>query len=212
MADCRKDIKNLAVLLRCVAHAVGCNHGQPVHGCQAEQQLVAAFFIALLVALEFEIDIAVPVNCGEPFHELACFVVSAACQRRGNWAFVASGDADQSGGELFEVFECGGALGLCCLPHLEARDELAKILVTDLRCAEQYDAWRLVRVLMRQPRRRCEFVADGADRDLCADARFHSAMLGRRMKARDTIETIAVGKGDGGHIELGRAFCERLGL
>src|ERR1039458_3267460 len=129
------------------------------------------------MALEFEIETAVTVDCCEPLYELACLVMPAARQRRCNRAFVASGEADQSGGELFEVFKCGRALCLFCLAHLETCDELAEVLIAVLRCTEQYDAWRLVWALMRQPRCRREVVADRANCDLCADIRFNPGLL-----------------------------------
>ena len=56
-------------------------------------------------------------------------------KRRGQRAFVAAGEADKSRGKFFEIFKCCGAFGLCGFAHLEARDELAEILIAGLRSA-----------------------------------------------------------------------------
>ena len=119
--------------------------GRRSEDARCEQRLVAALFVALLVALKFDVEIAAAVDCGEPLGDLARSCSAAVCQRRGQRAFVAAGEADQSGGELFKIFERSRALGLGVLAHLEARDELAEILIAGLRCAEQQQARRLVR-------------------------------------------------------------------
>ncbi len=77
--------------------------------------------------------------------------VSFARKCRRQRAFVAAGEADQPGGKLFQIVERCCAFGLGGLAHLEARDELAQILVAGLRGAEQQQARRLCRELMRQP-------------------------------------------------------------
>ncbi len=102
-----------------------------------EQRLVAALFFALLVALQFEIEIAAAVDGSEPVERLARRALAAARERRGQRAFVAAGQADQSGGKFFEIFERCSAFGLGGFAHLEARDELAEILIAGLRGAEQ---------------------------------------------------------------------------
>jgi hypothetical protein len=66
----------------------------------------------------------------------------------GERAFVAAGEADQSGGEFFQVVEGCSAFGLGGFAHLEAGDELAEILIADLRGAEQQQARRLGRELV----------------------------------------------------------------
>jgi hypothetical protein len=77
MADCREYIEKLAVLFRCVSNAVGRNHWKSERGCKTQQRLIAALFVALLVALEFEIETAVTVDCCEPFYEFVCLVMPA---------------------------------------------------------------------------------------------------------------------------------------
>ena len=68
---------------------------------------------------------------------LRASLLTAASKRRCQRPLVAAGQADQSGGKLFQVFERCGAFGLCGFAHLEARDELAEILIAGLRGAEQ---------------------------------------------------------------------------
>ena len=82
-------------------------------------------------------------------------------ERSGQRSFVASGKADKSGGEFFQIVERGRALGLGGFAHLEARDELAKILIAGLRGAQQQQARRFSRALVRQPGGRREPVAEG---------------------------------------------------
>ena len=67
------------------------------------------------------------------------------------------------------------AFGLGGFAHLEARDELAEILITGLRGTEQHHPRRLFRKLMRQPWRRPAPGAERGDCDLGADMRLYSA-------------------------------------
>ena len=113
----------------------------------------------------------------------ARLALAAVRERRGQRPLVAAGQADQSRGKFFEIFECGRAFGLGGLAHLEARDELAKILIAGLRCAEQQHARRLLRVLMRQPCGRREPVAEGRNGNLRADVRLDSACASPRCES-----------------------------
>ena len=54
--------------------------------------------------------------------------------------------------------------------------------------------------------------AVGANRDLRADMCLDAALLRHGVEARNAIEAIAVGEGDGGHSKLGRALDKRFRL
>ena len=68
---------------------------------------------------------------------LRCFALAAAGERRSQRALVAAGQADQPGRKLFKIVKRCRAFGLGGFAHLEARDELAEILIAGLRGAEQ---------------------------------------------------------------------------
>jgi hypothetical protein len=65
---------------------------------------------------------------------------------------------------------------------------------------------------MRQPYRRREHVAERAYRNFGADMRAHAASDASGVKARSTVESVAIGKSKGWHSELRRAFHERVRL
>ena len=125
-----------------------------------QQRLVAALLFALLVPLQFEIHIAAPVNRSQPLGNLPRFVLTAACERRRQRTFVAARQANQSAGKLFQILNRRRAFGLRRLAHLEARNQLAKILIAGLRRAQQHHARRLVGKLVRQPARRSQPIAE----------------------------------------------------
>ena len=109
----------------------------------------------------------------------ARLLVSSARQRRGQRSFIAATQADQSRRELFEIIECGRAFRLRRFAHLEARDQLTQIFVSVLRGAEQRDARRLIRALMRKPCGRLQAVAKASNGNLRADVRADSTSTGR---------------------------------
>jgi hypothetical protein len=174
--------------------------------------LVTRFLIALLVALEFKIEMAAAVDGGKSLCNFARFSRAAVCQRGRKRAFVAAREADQSCGKLFEIVQRGRTLGLGRLAHLETRNELAEILVAGLRCAEQENARRLIWTLMRQPCRRREPVAKRTDCNLRADLCAEAEPLRSGVKARCAVETVAIGECHRREAQLHRALDERLRL
>ena len=81
---------------------------------------------------------------------MAC-LLTAAHQGRGERTFIATCQANQSRAVLLKIIEGGCAFLLGGFPHLELRDELAKILITFAGFAQQWQACWLRYVLMRQP-------------------------------------------------------------
>ena len=204
VANGGEHIEHLAVGFCRIANAVGGDDRQTQRGGERKQRLVAALLVAAAVALQFEIEMRGAVDGCEPVDDFARGMRCRSAQGRGERAFVAAGETDQASGKLFEIFERGCAFGLGGFAHLEARDELAEILIAGLRCAEQEQARRLCRMLMRQPGRRREHVAEGAHGNLRADVRAHAAAHARGVKARRAVEAVAVGKREGRHAELRR--------
>ena len=91
------------------------------------------------------------VDARELVEALPRFHLPRLRERRSKRPLIAAGQADQSRGKFREVIERCRALGLRCFAHFEARNKLAKILITRLRCTEQHNARWLVGALMRQP-------------------------------------------------------------
>ena len=125
-----------------------------------------------------------------------CFGVAFLRNSRGKRTFVAASHADKSVGKLFQVIERSRAFCLGSFTHLEARDELAKILVANLRSAEQKQPRRIRRELVRQPSRWSQPVAERADSNLRANLRTHATLLRLRVKARSAVDAIAVSQCD----------------
>src|SRR5580692_4957374 len=97
--------------------------------CDAQRRLVAAFFFALLMALDFDEDVVVAVEADELLNERAASGFTAIHNSCGERAFVAAGEADEAFSILRQIVVCGRAFRLGLLAHLKLRDELAKVLV-----------------------------------------------------------------------------------
>ena len=96
VADGGKEVLNLALIRRRITNAVGGNHRQTERTCNADRSLVAPLFLALLVALQFDINVLVTEDAYELFDCFAAGCFTAARERRGQRPFVASGQADQA--------------------------------------------------------------------------------------------------------------------
>src|ERR1035437_4032170 len=103
------------------------------------------------MALQFNIEVAVAVDFGELLEALPRLPLPGLRERRSKRSLIAAGQADQSRGKFREVIKRCRTLGLRCFAHFEARNELTKILIADLRCAEQHNPRWLIGTLMRQP-------------------------------------------------------------
>ena len=96
MTDGGEQIQNLAIVRSRVAHAIGGDHRQLQRARNANGGLVAPFLFALLVALQFDIDILAAEDSRQLFDRLAARRFAAARQRRSQRAFIAAGQADQA--------------------------------------------------------------------------------------------------------------------
>ncbi len=107
-------------------------------GCEAKQRLIAALFFAQLMALQFEIR-----DCrGHKMEDSRSAILRALARVLLARVPLRAGlhrrqSGRSAGGKLFEVFKRRGAFRLGRFAHFEARNQLAKILIASLRCAEQ---------------------------------------------------------------------------
>jgi hypothetical protein len=91
--------------------------------------LIARFFLAAEMPLQFDVNIFIPKLSAEILHALQPFAHSSAGQRVGQRAFVASGKANQSGG-VFGDFFGGNVAFSFARAQFHARDQPAEILVS----------------------------------------------------------------------------------
>ena len=113
MADGRKEILNLAVVFGRIANAV-CRDQRKIQGtCDADSGLIPPFLFALPMALQFDVDVFAAEDARQLFNGLAARRFAAARKRRGQWALIASREADQTGGVLLQDHRSCRALALC---------------------------------------------------------------------------------------------------
>ena len=112
--------------------------GRRERGCKAQQRLIAALFARAADGAAVR-DRDCRGRRWRPVDQrrLCASSLAAVSKRRRKRSFVAAGQADQSCREFFKIVERRCAFGLRGLAHLEARDELAEILIAGLRSAEQ---------------------------------------------------------------------------
>src|SRR5215469_5986497 len=94
-----------------------------------DRNTVAGFFLTMQVALEFDVDVVVAEDAGESVDDAMRFGGAAFLERGGERAFVAPGQADESGSVLLEFVLEDGAFFFSLRAQLHARDELTEILV-----------------------------------------------------------------------------------
>ena len=142
--------------------------------------------------LQLDIDILRSEDANQPFDSFAACLFAAAHQGSGQRAFIATRQADQPGGVLLKIVECGRAFLLGCLAHLELRDELAEVLIAFAGLAQQRQTCWFGDVLMRQPRRRREARTEARYSNFRADMRANVIPLRAGMEPRGTIDPIAI--------------------
>src|ERR1035438_7008135 len=96
VADGGEHVEDFAVVLRCIEDAVGGYDRQMKRRGEVEQGLVSALFVALMVALEFEIEIAAAVDISEAPGEFAGARTAFARERGGEGVFAAAGETDEA--------------------------------------------------------------------------------------------------------------------
>ena len=102
------------------------------------KRLIAALFFAKLMALQFDIEIAAAKDRGKPISKSYVRMPCPCCA-----SAAASGPSSPPVRQISpaenssKIFKRRGAFSLGWFPHFEARNELAKVLIARLRCAEQ---------------------------------------------------------------------------
>ena len=136
MADGCEQILNLAVILGCIANAIGCDHRQAQGTRNADGCLIPPFFFALPVALQFDVNILVSEDARQLFDQSR-----GPLLRRHAASAAASGPSSppvrQTRPEAYWLRSSNvrRTLALGCFAHLELRNELAEILIAFTRCA-----------------------------------------------------------------------------
>ena len=161
IANAGEDIQDLALFRLGVLRALGCQQRQVQAARKLNCRLIAGLLRAIVVALQFHIDIAVSIDRDELFKELAARFHATVEQCTGQRAFLASGQANQSRGIFREIgrrsqrlrLQDVGFLVVCeslttwhmnwifWSTQLGAGNQPAKVLVALARSAEQRKAW-----------------------------------------------------------------------
>src|SRR6185312_2186555 len=187
-----KYIEDFALVLRGIADAVSGEDGQSKAFRDTNRSLVASFFRAIAVSLQLHVNVMAAEDVDELSHALPACGFSAGMQRGSEWTFFSAGQADEAAVKFSKIVQAGGSFRFARLAHLEPRDELAQVLVAGLRFAQQRQAHRIVRVLMRQPCRRLKTLPKIADRNLRANVGLYTVFLCGGVESGRAIKAIAV--------------------
>jgi hypothetical protein len=129
VADGGEDVAEFAVARRGIADAVGGEDRKMQVAGDFEGDAVAGFFFAMIVALQFDVDVVVSEDAGEAIDHAMGFGGASFFERGGERAFIASGEADEAGGMMFEFVLEDGAFFFALGAQLHAGDELAEVLI-----------------------------------------------------------------------------------
>ncbi len=112
-----------------MGNAVGCDERKMERAGEIDGGLVAGFFGAIVMALEFDVHVFRAEDSGQAFDVAGV---------EGERAFVAAGQADEAFGEFGEIVCCrGGLAGLWTGAQFHAGHEAAEILVALARFDKQ---------------------------------------------------------------------------
>ncbi len=210
MADGGKEVLNLAVICGRVADAIGGDHRQIQGTRDADRRLISPLFFALLMALQFDIDILAAEDARQLFDRLASGFFAAAHQAPQPMALRRLLSDRPGRMRIARDHRRLPRLALCGFPHLELRDELAKILIAFTRFAKQGQARRFVLVLVRQPCRRREPRPEARDRDLRSDVRTDVISLCAGVEAGRAVDAVVVEQRHCRHLQRGRPLDQAL--
>ena len=100
-----------------------------------ERSLIPPLLRSLPMPLYFNEYVVCSENIYEPLYSFATRSFATNHQRGGQWSFVSTSQANQTFAVLSKIGQLCGAFLLCGLAHLEARNELTEILVSQPRLA-----------------------------------------------------------------------------
>ena len=130
MVKSREDVAEFALLGGGIADSVGGKERKVERARYVDGGLVAGFFLAMEVALEFNINVGMAEDADEPFDTAASFIETAAGESVSKWSFVASGEADEPGSMFAQfVFEHGTLAFVSAQFHLGV--EATEVLVSE---------------------------------------------------------------------------------
>jgi hypothetical protein len=95
----------LAVVMSGIADAIRGDHREIEGARDTDGSLVTPFFLALLVALQFDIDVPVTEDPRQPFDDLPACGLASAHKRRSQRPLVASRKTNQAGSILAQIVE-----------------------------------------------------------------------------------------------------------
>ncbi len=120
-----EDVEDFALGSGGVGNAVGGDEREMESAGEFDGGLVARFFVAIVMALEFDVYVAGSEDLDQAF-DVAGVVFEIERER----AFVASGEAEESFGEFLKVFtRCGRGVLLRAGAQFHAGHEAAEILI-----------------------------------------------------------------------------------
>ena len=112
IANAGEDIENLPLFRLGVLRALRGQQRQAKAARQLDGRLIAGFLLAVVVALQFDINILVPKDGDELFERAAACLSCRRWPAHGQWAFVAAGQADQAIGIFGEIVKRSDGLRL----------------------------------------------------------------------------------------------------
>ncbi len=112
-----------------VVHAVGGQQREIKRAGEIDGDAVTGFFLALEVALQFDVDIVMAEDADELIELASSFLGASLLEGCGERAFVTTGEADQAFGMFFE-FLTGDRAFAFFGAQLHLGNQAAKVLVT----------------------------------------------------------------------------------
>ena len=132
MVHAGEDVEYLALVCVRVADAVGREQRQLVRGGECDGGLVALFFFAKEMALQFDEDIVCAEDVHETFEAALCGIGASVAESSGERALLISCEQHESFGVLSELIERCGAESFFDFARFVLRDEAAEIAVSSL--------------------------------------------------------------------------------
>ena len=97
-----EDIAEFTLLRRRIADTIGRQQRKFERAGNFDGSAVARFLLAMKMALQFHIDVALAENAGQAFHRAPRFFHAALSQRGSERTVIAPGQADQPGSMLLQ--------------------------------------------------------------------------------------------------------------
>ncbi len=151
-------------------------------------------------------------DADKTFHHCTACSFAIFHQRGREWPFLAASQADKPAAVLFEVGQLRRTFLLCRLAQLEARYQLAKVLIPLTGFAKQRQTCWFREMLMRQPHGRRESIAQARDGNLRPDVRLDAVLTRCLVKPCRAIKSVAIHHRESGHPKLEGALRKFLRL